>query len=69
MVAQDVKRALDIWGPSLDNLKGKTISHKAQLQEEIATLWQLYDGCTVDKGQQASVWQWPKVDRNKRLNR
>ena len=42
VVAQDVKRALDIWGPSLDNLKGKTISHKAELQEEIATLWQLW---------------------------
>ena len=37
VVAQDVIRALDNWGPSLANLKGKTVSHKAQLQEEIAT--------------------------------
>ena len=38
VVAQDVIRALDIWGPSLANLKGKTVSHKAELQEDIATL-------------------------------
>ena len=38
VVAQDVIRALDIWGPSLANLKGKTVSHKAELQEEITTL-------------------------------
>ena len=25
VVAQDVKRALNIWGPSLSNLKGKTV--------------------------------------------
>ena len=38
VVAQDIIRALDIWGPSLANLKGKTVSHKAELQEEITTL-------------------------------
>ena len=38
IVAQDVIRALDIWGPSLANVKGKTVSHKAELQEEIVTL-------------------------------
>ena len=38
VVAQDVIRALDIWGPSLSNLKGKTVSHKAELQDEIAIL-------------------------------
>ena len=27
VVAQDVIRALDIWGPSLANIKGKTVSH------------------------------------------
>ena len=38
MVAQDVVRALDIWGPSLSNLKGKTVSHKTELQDEITIL-------------------------------
>ena len=38
VVAQDVLRALDIWGPSLSNTKGKTVSHKAELQEEISII-------------------------------
>ena len=38
VVPQDVLRALDIWGPALANLKGKTVSHKAELQEEIAII-------------------------------
>ena len=33
-----VKQALDIWGPSLPNMKGKTLNHNAELQEEIAKL-------------------------------
>ena len=41
VVAQDVIRALDIWGPSLSNLKGKTVSHKAELQDEIAILYDI----------------------------
>ena len=32
ITAQDVVRALDIWGP--ESVKGKTASHKAQLEEE-----------------------------------
>jgi hypothetical protein len=32
--AQDVVRALDIYGPDLGSLKGKTISHRPQLEEE-----------------------------------
>ena len=38
MVAQDVIIAYDIWGPALANLKGKTTSHKSELQEEISVL-------------------------------
>ena len=38
IVAQDVIRAYDIWGPALANLKGKTTSHKSELQEEISVL-------------------------------
>jgi hypothetical protein len=36
--AQDVVRSIDIWGPDLGSLKGKTTSHKAQLEEEIPIL-------------------------------
>jgi hypothetical protein len=32
---QDVARATDIWGPDLGSLKGKTTTHKAELEEEI----------------------------------
>ena len=35
IVAQDVLRAIDIFGPDLGSLKGKTPSHKAVLEEEI----------------------------------
>ena len=35
IVAQDVLRAIDIFGPDLGSLKGKTPSHKAELEEEI----------------------------------
>ena len=35
VVTQDILRAHDIWGPSLANLKGKTVSHKAEIQDEI----------------------------------
>ena len=38
IVAQDVIRAYYIWGPALANLKGKTTSHKSELQEEISVL-------------------------------
>ena len=31
IVAQDVLRAIDIFGPDLGSLKGKTSSHKAEL--------------------------------------
>ena len=36
--AQDVVRALDIWGPDLGSLKGKTPSHKAQIEDELPVL-------------------------------
>jgi hypothetical protein len=35
ITAQDVVRCIDIWGPDLGSLKGKTTSYKAQLEEEI----------------------------------
>jgi hypothetical protein len=38
ITAQDVVRSIDIWGPDLGSLKGKTTSHKAQLEEEIPIL-------------------------------
>jgi hypothetical protein len=38
ITAQEVVRSIDIWGPDLGSLKGKTTSHKAQLEEEIPTL-------------------------------
>ena len=34
ITAQDVVRSLDIWGPDLGSLKGKTPSHQAQVEEE-----------------------------------
>lgn len=37
ITAQDVIRSLDIWGQDLGSLKGKTTSHKAQLEEELPT--------------------------------
>ena len=38
IVAQDVLRAIDIFGPDLGSLKGKTPSHKAELEEEIPVI-------------------------------
>jgi hypothetical protein len=38
ITAQDVIRSIDIWGPDLGSLKGKTTSHKAQLEEELPIL-------------------------------
>ena len=34
ITAQDIVRSLDIWGPDLRSLKGKTPSHQAQAEEE-----------------------------------
>ena len=38
ITAQNVVRSIDIWGPDLGSLKGKTTSHKAQLEEELPVL-------------------------------
>ena len=35
IVAQDVLRSIDIFGPDLESLKGETPSRKAELEEEI----------------------------------
>ena len=43
ITAQDVVRAFDIWGPDLDCLKGKTPSHKAQIEDEQPILDPLQD--------------------------
>jgi hypothetical protein len=37
ITAQDVVRSVDIWGPDLGSLKGKTTSHKAQLELPVVT--------------------------------
>ena len=43
VTAQDVVRSLDIWGPDLGSLKGKTPSHQAQIEEEQPLLDNLQD--------------------------
>jgi hypothetical protein len=48
VTTQDAVRAPDIWGPDLDSLKGKTISHKAQLEKELPTIKkQLFEDQTM----------------------
>ena len=34
ITAQDIVRSLDVWGPDLGSLKGKTPSHQAQVEDE-----------------------------------
>ena len=43
ITAQDVVRSLDIWGPDLGSLKGKTPSHQAQVEEEQPLLDNIQD--------------------------
>ena len=35
MTARDVHRAIDIWGPDVGSLNGKTNCHHAKLEEKI----------------------------------
>ena len=43
ITAQNVVRSLDIWGPDLGTLKGKTPSHQAQVEEEQPLLDNIQD--------------------------
>ena len=45
--AQDVVRALDIYGPDLGSLKGKTTSHRPQLEEEPEIINQQFESQTM----------------------
>ena len=38
VTARDVHRAIDIWGPDVGSLKGKTTSHQAKLEEKLPLL-------------------------------
>ena len=35
VTARNVHRAIDIWGPDVGSLKGKTTSHQAKLEEKL----------------------------------